>query len=324
VFGGGVSTLDLTVQNLTHPAILAFGLGVAAVLLRSDLRFPPAAGKLMASFLLLAIGLKGGAALGESSPSALVGPGLVILGLGILTPIVGFAVLARWGRFSVADAASIAAHYGSVSAVTFAAAITFAVAAGSSPEAYLPALLALLEIVGIVVALAIAQKLQRGADLRGAMREVLAGSSSLLLLGGLLIGASSSQVGMGQVGPLFTDLFPGVLVLFLLHLGTVAGERLREARKAGPFLLGFAVGMPLVFGPIGVIAGTAAGLSVGGAAVMGAMAASASYIAAPAAVEASLPDANLAFPLTAALAVTFPFNLAIGIPLYHSIAGAVA
>jgi uncharacterized protein len=319
-----VSTIDLTVQNLTHPAILAFGLGVAAVLLRSDLRLPPGAGKLLSSFLLLAIGLKGGAALAEASPAELIRPGIAVLAIGTVVPITGFVVLRRLGRFSVTDAASIAAHYGSVSAVTFAAAITFAVTAGSAPEAFLPALLAALEIIGIVVALAIAQRLRHGDGFGAALREVLAGSSALLLLGGLAIGATASGAGMAQVTPLFNDLFPGALVLFLLHLGTVAGERLREARKAGGFLIGFAVGMPLVFGPLGVLAGAMAGLSPAGAAVMGAMAASASYIAAPAAVETALPDANLAFPLTASLAITFPFNLAIGIPLYHSIAGAVA
>uniref|UniRef100_UPI003566E5A8 sodium-dependent bicarbonate transport family permease n=1 Tax=Actinotalea sp. TaxID=1872145 RepID=UPI003566E5A8 len=219
------------------------------------------------------------------------------------------------------DAAGIAAHYGSVSAVTFAAALAFATTVGvAAPEAFLPALVAVLEIPGILIALAIAHRVRQGGSLRDAVAEVLAGSSMLLLLGGIVIGAVAGPAGMGLVAPVFVAPFAGVLVLFLLHLGIVAGHRLREVRSAGPFLVGFAVAMPLAAGALGASLGTLAGLSVGGAAVFGAMAASASYIAAPAAVAVSLPEANLGLALTASLAVTFPFNLAVGIPLYHALA----
>jgi len=142
----------------------------------------------------------------------------------------------------------------------------------------------------------------------------------LLLLGGIVIGAVAGPAGRDLVAPVFVAPFAGVLVLFLLHLGVVAGHRLREVRSTGPFLVGFAVAMPLAAGALGATLGTLAGLSVGGAAVFGAMAASASYIAAPAAVAVSLPEANLGHALTASLAVTFPFNLAVGIPLYHALA----
>ncbi len=314
------SALALTATNLTHPAVLAFVLGIVAVAIGSDLRFPAAAGKLLSSYLLLAIGLKGGVALAETPLTAIVLPAAATLFLGLTVPVAAYVVLRRLGRFSIADAAGIAAHYGSVSAVTFAAAVAFAVAAGSDPEAFLPALLALLEVPGIVLALAIAQKARRGTSMGPAVREVLTGSSALLLIGGLLVGGISGPAGLEKVAPVFVEPFAGVLVLFLLYLGTVAGERLWEVRKAGLFLGGFAVAMPLVFGTVGVFAGAAAGLSAGGAAVMGAMAGSASYIAAPAAVQVSLPDANLGYALTAALAITFPFNLALGIPLFHSLA----
>ncbi len=320
-----MSSMDLALANLTHPAILAFLLGIVAVLVRSDLHIPAGAAKLLSSYLLLAIGLKGGAALATAPPRDLVGPVAATLVLGAVIPVVAYLVLQRWGRFSVVDAAGIAAHYGSVSAVTFAAALAFATAVGvTAPEAFLPALVAVLEIPGILIALAIAHRVRQGGSLRGAVTEVLAGSSMLLLLGGIAIGAVAGPAGRELVAPVFVTPFAGVLVLFLLHLGITAGHRLREVRRTGPFLVGFAVAMPLAAGALGAALGTLAGLSVGGAAVLGAMAASASYIAAPAAVEVSLPEANLGHALTASLAVTFPFNLAVGIPLYHSLASRLA
>ena len=316
--------IDLVITNLTHPAVLAFGLGILAVIIGSDFAMPPAAAKLLSAYLLLAIGLKGGVALAEAAPGELVVPALATLGLGVVTPVTAYAVLRRWGRFSLPDAAGIAAHYGSVSAVTFAAAVSFAATAGTGSEAFLPALVALLEVPGILIALAIAARSRPGTGLGTALREVVTGSSILLLVGGIVIGAVSGPDGMAQVAPVFVAPFAGALVLFLLHLGTVAGARFREIRQAGPFLAGFAIAMPLAAGAVGTVAGAAAGLSVGGAAILGAMAASASYIAAPAAVQVSLPEANLSYALTASLAITFPFNLAIGIPMFHAFSAALA
>lgn len=310
---------ELTLTNLTHPAILAFVLGLVAIALRSDLRIPDGGVKLISCYLLLAIGLKGGAALTQADPLDLVAPVAVTLLVGAITPLVAYRVL-RWGRLSVVDAAGVAAHYGSVSAVTFAAAVTFATAAGSEPESFLPALVAVLEVPGILVALAVARRAGGNGSLREAVREVLSGSSMVLLLGGVAIGAAAGPAGRELVEPVFVTPFAGVLVLFLLHLGIVAGQRLRALRHTGAFLAAFAVAMPLAAGAVGVLAGTAAGMSVGGAAVFGAMAASASYIAAPAAVSVSLPEADLGKALTAAVGITFPLNLALGIPLFHVIA----
>jgi hypothetical protein len=217
----------------------------------------------------------------------------------------------------------MAAHYGSVSAVTFSAAETFARAAGTLDEGYLPALVALLEIPGIVVAMVIASRALGGSKLRSAVHEVITGKSIVLLVGGLLIGCFANQTGIDKVQPLFRDLFAGVLVLFLLDLGTLAAQRLKTLKVVGFRLVVFAIAMPLVFGTIGVFGGTVAGLSVGGAAVLGAMAASASYIAAPAAVRVGLPEADVGLSLGAALGMTFPFNLAIGIPLFHEIAQSI-
>lgn len=319
-----MSGIDLALSNLTHPAILAFVLGISAALLRSDLRIPDNAAKMLSSYLLLAIGLKGGAALIEAEPAELVGPIAATLLVGLTLPVAAYVILRRWAKFSIADAAGIAAHYGSVSVVTFAAASAFVTALGLAPEAFLPALVALLEIPGILVALAIAHRARSGGSLRSAVSEVLTGSSMLLLIGGIAIGAATGPAGRELIAPVFTTPFAGVLVLFLLHLGIVAGHRLREVRSSGLFLVCFAVVTPLVAGALGVGLATLAGLSAGGAAVFGAMAASASYIAAPAAVGVSLPEANPAPALTASLGITFPFNLVLGIPLFSVVAAALA
>ena len=315
-----MSPLELAHLNLTTPAVLAFVLGVAAARLRSDVRFPEALTAGLSIYLLLAIGLKGGVALADTPLGDIAAPALATLALGVVTPLVAFGVLRRLGRFSVIDSAAIAAHYGSVSAVTFTAAVVFVEELGQPTEGFLPALVALLEVPGILVALALAQRATAGTSVGEAVGEVLRGKSIVLLVGGIAIGWVAGPDAFAPVEPLFVGLFPGLLALFLLDLGIVAGERLSDVRKAGVFLVAFAVVAPIPLGAAGVVAGTLSGLSVGGAAVLGAMAASASYIAAPAAVRTALPGANPALSLTAALALTFPFNLVVGIPLYYEMA----
>ncbi len=315
-----MSPLELAQLNLTSPIVLAFALGVAAALLRSDIRLPEAASSFISAYLLLAIGLKGGVELRGADPGELVGPLAMTLLVGCVTPAIAFAVLRRFGRFSVPDAAGVAAHYGSVSIVTFTAAVAFATAAGRTVEGYLPTLVAALEVPGIIVALAIAQLAFGRARLGEALREVLLGKSIMLLLGGIVIGAIAGETGTAPVAPLFIDAFNGLLFLFLLDLGMVAGQRLADVRKAGRFLVAFALLAPIVFGSAGVALALLSGLSPGGAAVFGAMAGSASYVAAPAAVQVSLPAANPAYSLTASLGLTFPFNLVFGIPLYAQVA----
>ena len=318
-----MSVSELVSLNLGSPAVLAFALGLVATLLRSDLRFPEAVTSLLSTYLLFSIGLKGGIELRNASLGDIAAPTLVTLVIGLLVPVVAYRVARTFVGLSVADAASMAAHYGSVSAVTFSAAETFTRAAGTLGEGYLPALVALLEIPGIVVAMVIASRALGGRDLRSAVHEVVTGKSIMLLVGGLLIGCFANQQGIEKVQPLFKDLFAGVLVLFLLDLGTLAAQRLKTLKAVGIRLVVFAIGMPIIFGTVGVLGGTLAGLSVGGAAVLGAMAASASYIAAPAAVRVGLPEADVGLSLGAALGMTFPFNLAIGIPLFHELANLV-
>jgi hypothetical protein len=225
---------------------------------------------------------------------------------------------------SPSDSAALAAHYGSVSAVTFTAAETFVKNAGTLDENYLAALVAVLEVPGIVVALVIANRVLAKSTFKSAVHEVVTGRSVVLLIGGLVIGFVASEKSAALVEPLFVDLFAGVLVLFLLDLGVMAGSRLDTIRAAGARLIVFAIVLPVLFGVLGVAIGTASGLSVGGVTVLATMAASASYIAAPAAVRIGMPEADGGLALGAALGITFPFNLVIGIPLYSEMAAFVA
>ncbi|MFM9225572.1 MAG: sodium-dependent bicarbonate transport family permease [Actinomycetota bacterium] len=319
-----MSTWDIVTLNLGSPAVLAFVLGVLAALIKSDLRFPEQVTSFLSSYLLFAIGLKGGLRSRDAGLDELVGPVIATVALGLATPVVAYVVGRRFMRLDVANAASIAAHYGSVSAVTFTAAESLTRSAGTLTEGFIPALVAVMEIPGIVVALVIAARAMGGRSLKLALHEVVTGKSVVLLIGGLMIGVLSPAESIAKVEPFFVDLFMGFLCFFLLDLGTLAGQRMALLRKSGLRLIGAAIAMPIVFGAAGVVAGTLAGMSVGGATVLGVMAASASYIAAPAAVRVGLPEADLGYSLGAALGITFPFNLVIGIPLCAEIASRLA
>lgn len=330
--------LDTLLQNLSSPFTLAFALGILARLVKSELSLPRDIYAALSIYLLLALGLKGGVELSHSSFDTLLWPIVATLALGCLTPVSAYLVLRRLGRFGIADAAGIAAHYGSVSAVTFIAAQQFVAAAGTPAEGFMPTLLTLLESPGIHIAIGIgALQLARQAQNEGAqspegsphdearpmshvLHEVLTSRSMILLVGGLLVGFLMGGKGYEPVKPFFDGMFKGALVLFLLEMGIVAGSRLGDLRRAGPFLLAFGILLPIVHGGLGVLLGHWAGLSVGGTAVLGTMAASASYIAAPPAVRMTLPQANPTYYLTSSLAITFPFNLLAGIPLYYFLA----
>ena len=314
-----MSLVDLVQDNLTSPAVLAFALGFLAIRVHGNLRLPEQIATFLSTYLLLAIGIKGGLRLRESALADMWAPVLATLALGVITPLVTFVVARRFLRFEHANAASLAAHFGSVSAVTFTAAETFARSAGTLEEGFLPALVAILEIPGIVIALLLASRHSASSKMKDAIHEVLTGKSILLLIGGLLIGSLGAETAVAKVEPFFVDLFPGLLCLFLLDLGSLAAERFSEVRRAGIRLIAVAITLPVIFGSIGVVLGHASGLSTGGAMVLGIMAASASYIAAPAAVRVALPEADLGLSLGVAIGLTFPFNLIVGIPLLSEI-----
>jgi hypothetical protein len=314
-----VSALELAQGNLLSPVVLAFAFGILAARLKSDLAVPEGLMDAASLYLLLAIGLKGGVELAEASLADLWLPALVTLSLGLLIPVGVFAAGRGSLRLGVDDASSLAAHYGSVSVVTFTAAVTLLEARDVDVEGFMTTLLAMLEVPGIVVALALARSSAQGG-FGPAVRETLTGKSVMLLMGGLAIGALAGAERFERAVPVFVDAFYGVLVLFLLGLGITVGHRLGDVRVTGWRLVTFALVAPLVQGTVGTILGAAAGLSAGSAAVLGVMAASASYIAAPAAVRVALPRASPALSLVPALCITFPFNLVVGIPLFYALA----
>lgn len=312
--------------SLLSPMVLAFALGVLATLAKSDLKFPDELSVALTIYLLFAIGLKGGMKLDGADVKEFLPPLAAGVGLCLAIPAWSFFILRGLGKFDPINAAAIAAHYGSVSAVTFSAALAFLDARQEAHEGFLPALLAVMEVPAIVICLWLARRFQKESPtgsqraMSGVLHELFTGKGVVLLVGGMVIGLVGGRAGYEQVAPLFDAPFRGVLTLFLLEVGLVTGRRLYDLRKAGPFLMGFAVVMPVVHGLLGVALGKVCGLGVGGATVLGTLAASASYIAAPAAVRVALPQANPAFYLTAALAVTFPFNVLVGIPIYYSFA----
>jgi len=299
------------------PIVLFFALGLGAGILKADLRLPPAIYEFVSTVLLLSIGMKGGIELARQPTEGLAVDLLLTLILGILLTFIAFFILRYVGRLDRSNSAAVAAHYGSVSIGTFAVAVAFLAGAGIPYEPTLPLLLVLLEIPAIVLGILLARGLRAGAPWGEIAHEVLLGRSVLLLLGGLVIGWAAGAEGLEPVAPLFFDLFKGILAVFLLEMGLIAADHFGGFRRHGPFMVAFALLIPPFFAMIGLGFALLMGLSVGGAILLATLAASASYIAAPAAMRSAVPEANPALSLTAALALTFPFNILVGIPLYQ-------
>jgi uncharacterized protein len=308
-----------------------FLLGVFARLVKSDLRLPEALYETLSIYLLLAIGLKGGIELSKQPIAALAPQVLVCMALGFVIPFVLFP-LARALRLAAADAAALVAHYGSVSVVTFAVATAALARAGIEYESHAALWVAVMEAPGLVAGILLARwSMRREAGASGAgggrqtawgelAHDVLFGKSVLLLLGGLAIGAVAGDAGSAPIKAVFVDPFKGVLALFLLELGLVAGARLAELRRFGLAVLVIGLGAPPILALAGAGAGLLLGLSTVGSALLATLTASASYIAAPTAMRIAVPEANAALSITAALGITFPFNIVIGIPIYIHLA----
>lgn len=307
-------------MTVVDPIILFFLLGLTAGVLRSELRLPAAIYEFVSILLLLAIGLKGGVELAKQPFGNLLPQMLAVLAMGFLLPFVAFPLLRYAGKFKRADAASIAAHYGSVSVGTYAVAIAYLNNRNIPFEEHMPLLLALLEVPAILVGIVLARGLSKETRLGAVAHEVFLGKSIVLLLGGVLIGWASGPEGLKTISPLFIDLFKGILALFLLEMGLITAAQLGSLRRYGVFLVVFGIAMPVFSGVVGALLGWSLGLSVGGTAMLAVLAASASYIAVPAAMRISVPEANPTLSLAASLGVTFPFNVLIGIPLYYGFA----
>lgn len=329
------------------PVVLFFLLGVVAKLAKSDLKLPEALYETLSIYLLLAIGLKGGVELAKHPILTIAPQAFAAIAMGATLPLLAYPVLRFVGKLSNVDSAAIAAHYGSVSVVTFAVGLAFVLKRGVAYEEYMPLFVALMEVPGIVVGIVLARMLAKrelpeSSDSPGDVRlggstetrmgasngtrwrmlahEIFLGKSVVLLVGGLLIGWFAGPQGIDPMRGLFFDLFKGVLALFLLEMGLVAAGRVADLKRAGPFLIVFGVAAPMAFSVIGATVGYAVGLSLGGTTLLAILAASASYIAAPAALRIALPEANPSLSIGVALGITFPFNLTFGIPLYFEIA----
>ena len=303
--------------------VFFFLLGVFARLVRSDLRLPEALYETLSIYLLLAIGLKGGIELSKQPLVALLPQIGATMALGLAIPFVLYPVL-RGLRLSGPDAASVAAHYGSVSVVTFAVASAALMREGIPFESHASLWVAVMEAPGIISGILLA-RLSRLREVKWATlaHEVAFGKSVLLLVGGLFIGAISGEAGTAPIQAVFVEPFKGVLALFLLELGLVAGGRLAEVRRFGFVVIGVGLVVPPVLSLAGAGVGLMLGLSTGGVALLATLAASASYIAAPTAMRIAVPEANAGLSITAALGVSFPFNILVGIPLYIAMAQAL-
>lgn len=324
-----MNILDLAVQNLTSPMVLFFILGAAAALLRSDLVVPDAVARFLSLYLLMAIGFKGGA---ELSRHGLDGTVFATLASGVLLsfgmPFIAYALLRRMTKLDPVRAAAIAGHYGSISAVTFVAVTAALDRFGIPFEGHLVAVAAAMETPAIISALLLARRsggTTQKASNKELFREVAFNGSVVMLIGAFAIGAATGDRGMTALKPFLVDPFAGFLCLFLLDMGLVAGRGWQTGRKhLGPGVLAFAILMPLIGAVLAAPLAVASGLSAGGAAVFITLAASASYIAVPAAMRLALPDVDPMPALTLSLGVTFPFNLALGIPLYVAIGALIA
>lgn len=310
--------LSTAVDNLLSPLILFFALGFGASLLKSDLSVPDSVSKGIALYLMFAIGMKGGVEVAHSGGDAgLLGAILGGVGLGFGLPVLAFLLLRAWTALDRTDAAAVAAHYGSISVVTFVAASEYLTARSIPFAGYMVAVVALMESPAIISGLLLAGG-QRGS--KSLVREVLLNGSVVLLMGSFAVGLLTGDDGKAQVAPFIEGPFKGVLCLFMLDMGIAAAARIRSAQGLDARLLSFGLIMPLISAAITTAVAWLVGLDPGSGALLITLAASASYIAVPAAMRIALPQANPAYSLTLSLGVTFPFNLVLGIPLYTNLA----
>ena len=311
-------------ETLASPVILFFLLGLLAAALKSELAIPEAMAKGMSVYLMAAIGLKGGVAIADSGVNGEVAATVaigIVASLGI--PFAAYGLLRGFGRLSRINAGAVAAHYGSVSVVTFVTAVEILSAIDLAPAGYMVAVLAVMETPAILSGLYLARRGVRASEQDGGSlwREVFLNASVVLLLGSFAIGWIAGPEKFEQVKPVFDTGFKGILCLFLLDMGLIAARRLIQSRAINWRLVTLAIVFPLVNGALGVVAGTAIGLDVGSAAAFGVLCASASYIAVPAAMRLALPEADPGIYLTMSLSLSFPFNLIVNISLIAWLAG---
>jgi uncharacterized protein len=309
----------MILETLTSPIILFFALGLLAGFVRSDLAVPEALAKGMALYLMAAIGLKGGVSVAESGFTTSLGAAAAAgIALSFLLPLPAFALLRSLGGLSRINAGAVAAHYGSVSLVTFVTAEQMLAGIGLPAAGFMVAVLALMETPAIISGLFLARRGdERGkSDNSSLMHEVFFNASVVLLVGSFLIGLIAGKDGFAPVKPVFDGGYRGILCLFLLDMGLIASRRVMQTKALTMRLGALGIAIPLLNGTLGTVVGTFIGLDAGTAAILGILAASASYIAVPAAMRLALPEADPGIYLSMSLGITFPFNIVFGISLF--------
>ena len=312
--------VSLIMSNILNPPVLAFFLGMLAVFLKSDLEIPPPLPKLFSLYLLFAIGFKGGVELVKSGISqGVILTMLAAMLMACIVPVYTFFILKI--KLDTYNAAAIAATYGSISAVTFITASSFLTQLGITFDGYMVAALALMESPAIIVGLVLVNlftydEKQQKFNWTEVLQEAFLNSSVFLLVGSLIMGVLTGEHGSQLLKPFTQDLFYGVLTFFLLDMGLLAAKRIKDLQRTGAFLILFAVLTPMFNAIIGLIIAKIIGMPKGDTLLFSVLCASASYIAVPAAMRLTVPEANPSLYVSTALAVTFPFNIIVGIPLY--------
>lgn len=311
--------LHLLIDNLTNPALLFFFLGIIAVQLKSDLEIPPNSSKFISLYLMFSIGFKGGLELSHSNLDMEILWSLLFgVFLALFVPIYTYFLLRR--KFSVENSGAIAAAYGSVSAVTFVTAVSFLEIEQIEFGGHMVAVMALMEAPSIIIGVLLMAYFQKDkknkVKLGGVLHHSLTNGSVLLIMGSLVIGFLASDQQARGIEPFTTDIFKGFLAVFLLDMGITSGKKLGDFLKKGWFAFIFAIIIPLINGCVVAIVSSAFTDSIGNRFLFAILASSASYIAVPAAMRLAAPKANPSLYLPMALAITFPFNITLGMPLY--------
>jgi len=321
--------MDINLQDvigqMVSPPILFFALGVFAAVVRSDLKIPDAAGTILSVIILASIGLRAGVAVSEVGISNVILPAITAILVGVFIVLLVYTLLKKLTKVDSSNAASIAGHYGAVSSVTLAVSILFLDNLKVHYEPFVPALYPFMDTAALLTAVVLSRigsekKTQDQVSYGGLLRETVISKGPLLLLGAFVIGLVNGAAGTTRVMPLFDVMFPGLLAVFMLDVGLIAGARLSHLLTVDKKVFIIGLLMPPVHGILGVVVATLIGLSPGGATIFAAIAAGASYISAPAVMRAAVPDANPSISLAMSLGLAFPFNVTLGIPLYYQAA----
>ena len=336
--------LQLIQSNLLTPIILFFLFGIIAARIKSDLKIPEAISEFLPIYLLAAIGLHGGIEMRNTGFENMLIPMLAAIGLSLLFTLNHYQILRRLGKFNIFDSYALASTYGAVGAVTFSVGLSFLKNQGVSSEGYLAAILAVLEPVAFILAIfltnmAVSKQIrakkqsatgdassdidvglnQTKTKLSQVLHESITGKAIVILLGSIVIGYIIGESGFDSIRIVFDEMFTGAIVIFMIEMGIIAGQRLDDIKKVGIFLIAFAIIMPTFNGIIGVLVATAMGLSLGGAVMFGLLLASASFIAAPAVLRHAIPQAKPSLYITSALGITFPYNIIVLLPIMFTI-----